>query len=118
MTAETFDIRSGQDYLVIRFTGFVDASTVENAKPALLRRIPAGCANFVIDLLKVDFLDSNGIGLFVTLLKKAHMNAGKLYVAGAAGQPAAVLQMVGLSGALVVHCQDVAEAVALLEKKT
>lgn len=111
MSDTFFEIRNSEGYTLVRFTGFMDASTVAKIRPALLADVPLGCAHFIVDLSQVDFVDSHGVGLFVTLLKRAHANHGKLFIAGAQGQPAAVLGMVGLNGSFVAYCDTAEEAV-------
>lgn len=119
MTAvkSAFHVRTAPSHAVITFSGFVDAASVEEAKPALQRLVPVTCPHIVVDLAGVEFLDSHGVGLFVSLLKRAHMNKGKLYFAGASGQPASVLNMVGFSGNTIVYCKTASEAEGLLETK-
>lgn len=114
MEKSFFEIRNTPDFALIRFTGFVDASVVAQARPFVQQQIPARCANFVVDLTGVDFLDSHGVGLFVSLLKRAHLNKGKVVIAGAEGQPSSVLQMVGFNGELVGYCKSTDDAKAYL----
>ncbi len=114
MATSLFEIKNTPDFALIRFTGFVDASTVLQARPVVQSQVPASCANFVVDLSGVDFLDSHGVGLFVSLLKRAHLNRGKVVIAGAEGQPSSVLQMVGFNGALVAYCKTAEDAKAYL----
>ena len=109
-----FEIQNTPDYALIRFSGFVDASTVAQARPVVQAQVPATCANFVVDLTGVDFLDSHGVGLFVSLLKRAHLNRGRVIIAGAEGQPSSVLQMVGFNGDLVAYCKNTEDAKAFL----
>ena len=112
-----FEIQNTPDFALIRFHGFLDASTVSKARPALLESIPGTCANFLLDLGTVDFLDSHGVGLFVSLLKRAHQNRGRIVIAGAEGQPSSVLHMVGFNGALVAYCENVSKAKELFAEK-
>lgn len=114
MSAVSINVECGPGHAVIRFQGIIDDAAARDARPLLFGEIPSGCPNFIIDLAGVTFLDSHGVALFVTLLRKAHLNGGRLYLAGATGQPAAVLQMVGLSGALAVYCLSTEEALALV----
>lgn len=115
-TSNIFEIQTRHDYTLVRFFGFVDAATVQQIKPTLQKQIPAQVPNLVIDLREVGFLDSHGVGLFVSFLKQAHRNNGRIIFAGATGQPASVLQMVGLNGALVTYCATAREACGLMEK--
>ena len=111
--ANLFEIQNRDHYSLIRFFGFIDASTVEKARPMLHESLPASCPNIIIDLGQVSFLDSHGVGLFVSLLKRVHKQGGKVVFSGAEGQPASVLQMVGLNSALVTYCSNAKEAAAL-----
>lgn len=106
----TYDIENRENYALIRFSGFVDASTVVQARPVLQSKVPATAKNFIIDLAAADFLDSHGVGLFVSLLKRAHANRGHIIFAGAEGQPLSVLQMVGFNGELVQYLDTLAAA--------
>lgn len=109
-----FEIRVERSYTLVRFFGFVDASTVQQIKPALQRQIPTQCKNIVIDLAKAGFLDSHGVGLFVSLLKQAHKNGGRIVFSGASGQPASVLKMVGFNGDIVTYSNDLEAACDLV----
>ncbi|HYD18127.1 MAG TPA: STAS domain-containing protein [Patescibacteria group bacterium] len=109
-----FEVKNTPLYALIKFIGFVDASTVLSARPALQQEAPPSCVNFVVDLSEADFLDSHGVGLFVSLLKRAHANRGRIVFAGATGQPESVLQMVGFNGELVTYVESLAAAEELL----
>jgi len=112
-----FEIQQMPQYILIRFYGFIDASTVSQMRPVLQKRIPDTCRHIVVDLREVGFLDSHGVGLFVSLLKMAHKNNGRIVFAAAKGQPSSVLQMVGFNGGIVSYCQSIEEACAGFEKK-
>ncbi len=114
MSGHMFEIQVRPQYALLRLGGFVDAAAAEQIKPVLQHQLPAGIGNIIVDLTGVEFLDSHGVGLFVSLLKRAHMNNGRLVLAGAAGQPGAVLQMVGFNGALVVYTRSMEDAVKAL----
>ncbi|MDE1152328.1 MAG: STAS domain-containing protein [Micavibrio sp.] len=110
MASHMFEVQTATNYALIRFSGFIDAGAVQQIKPLLQQQLPASTGNIVVDLEKVEFLDSHGVGLFVSLLKRAHQNNGRLVLAVATGQPAAVLQMVGFNGELVSYCASLEEA--------
>ncbi|MDY0008124.1 MAG: STAS domain-containing protein [Bdellovibrionales bacterium] len=114
--ANIFEIQPTADYTVIRFYGFIDASTVQQIRPALQRQLPDYSANLIVDMREVGFLDSHGIGLFVSLLKQAHKNKGRMAFANTKGQPASVLKMVGFNGGLVSYCPTLNDALALFAK--
>ena len=108
--AQMFQLQQGDNIAVITFSGQMDAASVQQIKPVLQQQLSVDAAHIIVDLEKVEFLDSHGVGLFVSLLKRAHMNRGRLVLSGAEGQPAAVLLMVGFNGELVSYCKTVAEA--------
>ena len=85
------EVQNHPGFSLIRFFGFVDAGTVEHIKPVINAKLPADCSRIIIDLGKVEFLDSHGVGFFVSLLKKVHGKKGRLIFAGASNQPASVL---------------------------
>lgn len=105
-----FEVQNTAGWSELRLFGQVDAAIVQEMRPLLQDKIPANCSRLIVDLGKVDFLDSHGVGLFVSLLKKVHGNNGRLFFAGADGQPAAVLKMVGFTRPYVAFCHDAAEA--------
>lgn len=105
-----YELQNKPAHSLLVFAGDLDAETVENIRPVLQAQLPDTCANIIVDLQRVDFLDSHGVGLFVSLLKRCHRNHGRLFVAGATGQPASVLKMVGLNASLVTYCSSRDEA--------
>lgn len=111
---QAYELQNRATYSQLVFSSDLDAATVEHIKPALQVQLPAECAQIIIDLEKVTFIDSHGVGLFVSLLKRVHRLGGRLMIAGASGQPAAVLKMVGLNGALVSYCPDRQTALHML----
>lgn len=111
---QAYELQNRATYSLLSLHGELDAATVEQIRPALQAQLPESCAQIIIDLEKVSFIDSHGVGLFVSLLKRVHRRNGRLVLAGAAGQPAAVLKMVGLNGSLVSYCPDRHAALQLL----
>ncbi len=111
---KAYELQNRATYSQLIFTGDLDAATVEHIRPALQAQLPQECVQIIIDLENVGFIDSHGVGLFVSLLKRVHRRGGRLLIAGAGGQPAAVLKMVGLNGALVSYCPDRQTALQML----
>ncbi len=95
---------------VIHLAGYVDAATVEKIKPMVNAELPEGCTQLIIDLENVDFLDSHGVGFFVSLLKRVNAKLGKFFFSGAKDQPASVLSMVGFNSSIVTYCENVEQA--------
>jgi len=70
------------------------------AAPPLKARIDdlvaAGQARLVVDLHKVDFIDSSGLGALIGGLKSARQKGGDLRIADAGAQVLAVLKLTNL----------------------
>ena len=115
--ANQLEIHNQPGFSTIRFYGFVDAATTEEARAIITAKISPDCSNIIIDLSRVVFWDSHGVGLFVSLLKKVHKNGGCLLLAAAAGQPASVLNMVGFNSALVTYCENLQQAEERIQEK-
>lgn len=63
-----------------------DAAYVTRVRPQIDRLAEAG-EDVVLDLSKVDFIDSSGLGALVFLHKRLVANGHKLRVTGLKGQP-------------------------------
>lgn len=63
---------------IIRLEGRVEAFTVGVLRDAQMRLLEAGETNFIIDLQATTFIDSTGIALLVTLLKRARKAGGNV----------------------------------------
>jgi anti-sigma B factor antagonist len=111
------EVQNRSGFSIIQFFGFVDAGTVEQIKPVINARLSADCSHLIINLDKVEFLDSHGVGLFVSLLKRIHSKKGLMIFAGARDQPASVLNMVGFNSKLVTYCDSQQQAEDLLKEK-
>ena len=102
---------------VIRFTEDLDVENVLDLRAQINRSTDETTRSYLIDLSGVEFLDSHGVGFFVSLLKKIHGRKGLLIFSGARDQPASVLNMVGFNSTLVTYCDSLLQARTLLEKE-
>ena len=65
--------------------------------------IVAGSAKIVVDLQRVDFIDSSGLGALIGGLKAARQAGGDLRIAAAGPQVVAVLKLTNLDRILIPH---------------
>lgn len=63
---------------VIAPKGRVDVFTVPELRAVLDRHVDGGTVRFVVDLSEVTFLDSAGMAVLVTLLKRARTGGGNV----------------------------------------
>ncbi|TAF54315.1 MAG: anti-sigma factor antagonist [Oscillatoriales cyanobacterium] len=68
------------NYQLFRLTGLLDAFSEPNFRKALDKFVEQGPSNIILDLSKIDFVDSSGLGALVQLVKKAQTAGGVLQV--------------------------------------
>jgi len=62
----------------IALSGEVDVYTSPQLKQELVNAIEGGCVNLVIDLEKVVFIDSSGLGVLVSGLRRVKERSGTM----------------------------------------
>lgn len=67
--------RDGDKCTVI-LEGEVDVYTAPRLKEELVTIIGEGCANVIVDMEKVGFIDSSGLGVLVSALRRARERGG------------------------------------------
>lgn len=63
---------------------------------AIKKRIEQGTRKLVLDLSKVDFVDSSGVGMLVVTASAMEQAGGRMVIAGAAGTLKRILEIVHL----------------------
>ncbi len=76
------DIRTERDnsVCVVSLTGEVDVYTAPRLKEELVSVIEGGCENVIVDLEQVGFIDSSGLGVLVSALRRARERDGVVRV--------------------------------------
>lgn len=95
-----FDEVDGARLVVEGALDAVTARDIESVFDALAAD-PPQCVR--IDLEKLSLIDSSGVGAIVSLYKRLRARGGKLSVAGARGQPLAVLRLLNLDRVLAAN---------------
>jgi anti-sigma B factor antagonist len=67
-----------KDLCVMRIDGEIDVYTAPRLKESLTEQIEAGCTNVVVDLEKVGFIDSSGLGVLVGGLRRVKERSGSI----------------------------------------
>ncbi|MBD1840767.1 STAS domain-containing protein [Coleofasciculus sp. FACHB-64] len=68
------------NYQLFRLTGLLDAFSEPTFRKVISKCIEDGPSNVVLDLSKIDFVDSSGLGALVQLVKKAQSLEGSLQI--------------------------------------
>lgn len=67
-------------YEVLQVTGEVDVYTAPRLRERLIDLVNQGHHHLVVDVEKVEFLDSTGLGVLVGGLKRVRANGGSLLI--------------------------------------
>jgi anti-anti-sigma factor len=68
------------NYQLFRLTGLLDAFSEATFRKVLTKCIDEGPKHVVLDLSKIDFVDSSGLGALVQLVKKTQTLEGTLQI--------------------------------------
>jgi anti-anti-sigma factor len=68
------------NYQLFRLTGLLDAFSEPTFRKVLTKCIEEGPKHLILDLSKIDFVDSSGLGALVQLVKKAQTETGTLQI--------------------------------------
>ena len=88
--------RQGNDILVA-VRGDVDVYTAPQLRERLYAVLTDGAARVVLDVSKMTFIDSTGLGVIVGTLKRLREQGGDLILAGPSRSALNVLEITGLS---------------------
>ena len=81
---------------VVHVAGEVDLSTTPTLRSALSEHLDAGRSQLVVDLSDVGFLDSTGLGMLVSMHRRATESGGSLRLSSVQRPVRRVLQITGL----------------------
>jgi anti-sigma B factor antagonist len=88
----------------------LDASTARAFKDAIKPLLQQD-ARLVLDLSRVEFIDSTGLGALVSCLRQAHANGGEIKLTGLTKSARALFELVRMHRVFEIF-NDSAEAVA------
>ena len=95
-----FDVRARDDARrnarVIEIAGEIDVFTSHAFKAALTRELDHGHFDIVVDLSRVSYMDSTGLGVLVSTFKKAREHGGTITLVGLNRQLTKIFDMTGL----------------------
>lgn len=76
-----YQIKHHDDVIVIDFFDKIyDVSEAEQLMHQIDRQIVGGSQKFIINLKQVDYINSSGLNVLITLLTKIRDNYGELYI--------------------------------------
>lgn len=108
MELEIATERNG-DECYVALDGEVDVYTAPKLKEELVKSIEDGCSNVVVDLQKVGFIDSSGLGVLVSALRRARERGGSVRIVCTRESILKIFRITGLDKVFPIFA-DVAEA--------
>jgi anti-sigma B factor antagonist len=102
MELEISTVHEG-DFCVVTVAGEVDIYTSPALKTALAAAAGEGCRRVIVDLDRVGFIDSSGLGILVGALRRAREADGDLRVVSGNEAVARILRITGLDKVFPLH---------------
>jgi anti-sigma B factor antagonist len=102
--------RSEGDRTVVEVAGEIDVYTAPRLREQLVDLVADGKYHLVVDMERVDFLDSTGLGVLVGALKRVRTHDGELALVCTQPRILKVFEITGLTKVFPMH-RSVDEAV-------
>ena len=101
----TIDVQAaeGGSAQVFVLHGSLDIATSPTARAALVEAADRGEHEIIVDLTRVEFLDSTGLGALIGAQRRAKEHGGQLRLVAGEGQILRLLRITGLLGVLPVY---------------
>jgi len=103
--------RSEGDWTVVEVGGEIDVYTAPTLREQLITLVTEGHQHIVVDMERVEFLDSTGLGVLVGGLKRVRAQDGALRLVCTQERILKIFRITGLEKVFPIHT-SVAEAVA------
>ncbi len=98
-----------QSVCTMTLVGEVDVYTAPKVKEELVSAIEGGCSNVIIDMQGVGFIDSSGLGVLVSALRRARERDGAVRIVCTRDNILKIFRITGLDKVFPIF-SDVAEA--------
>jgi anti-sigma B factor antagonist len=95
--------RTDGDFEIIEVGGEIDVYTAPRLREAIVAAVEAGHSRLIIDVRKVDFLDSTGLGVLVGALKRVRADGGSLDIVCTQERILKIFQITGLDKVFGLH---------------
>jgi anti-sigma B factor antagonist len=93
----------GTTYTRLVVTGDIDVHTGPALREQMLSAIDSGRRRMIVDLSRVEFMDSTGLGVLVAGLNRARQAGGGLWLVCAQDRLLKLFRITGLDEVLSVH---------------
>lgn len=105
------DIKSQRDgdVCAVVLDGEIDVYTAPRLKEELVSVVESGCPNVIVDMQNVGFIDSSGLGVLVSVLRRARERDGVVRIVCTRENILKIFRITGLDKVFPIF-SDLAEA--------
>lgn len=97
------DVSKVDSHAVVAVAGEIDVYTAPKLREKLIELVSEGTYDVVVDLEKVDFLDSTGLGVLVGALKRVKAHDGSLALVCTQDKILKIFKITGLTKVFPIH---------------
>jgi anti-sigma B factor antagonist len=110
-----FDKQQREGWTLLSLQGSLDALTSGTLKAQVVELAQTEIIRVVVDMSALNLIDSTGVGVLISLFKRARAAGGAVHFAGLGGQPKEIFRLLRLDRSLDLF-PTVSEAVEKLQK--
>ena len=107
----SLETRQENDHIIIEVSGEIDVYTAPKLRECITSLVDEGHRDLVVDLEKVEFMDSTGLGVLVGGLKRVRTHEGSLELVCTQERLLKIFRITGLGKVFAIHSNQ-AEATA------
>ncbi len=97
------DVSKVDSHAVVSVAGEIDVYTAPKLREKLIELVSEGTYDVIVDLEKVDFLDSTGLGVLVGALKRVKAHDGSLALVCTQDKILKIFKITGLTKVFPIH---------------
>jgi anti-sigma B factor antagonist len=113
MTTTTIGLERTGSAAVLRIGGDVTSASEDELMDGFARAIDGGATTVILDFAEMDYMNSGGIGLLVTLLVRAQRSGVRLLATGLSDHYRQILSLTRLDEAIEIHPDEAAALAAV-----
>jgi anti-sigma B factor antagonist len=106
------NVRKEGDHAILEIGGEIDVYTAPRLREKLIELVSDGSDHLIVDLERVDFLDSTGLGVLVGGLKRVRSHDGSLQLVCTQEKILKIFRITGLTKVFPIHDSVQAAAAA------
>jgi anti-sigma B factor antagonist len=99
----SLETRQQGEYTIVEVTGEIDVYTAPKLRECLVELADGGHHQLVVDMEKVDFLDSTALGVLVGGLKRVRAHEGSMELVCTSERLLKIFRITGLTKVFSIH---------------